>query len=246
MGGATSRPPSPASAHGEVRISGTIGTHTDPATTATPDGSSPPAGPELVWHRANGPRELERFLASPIRWVECDLRLGDDERLVVSHEPVEAGARPMAFDDWLDAVIGAGRSTKLDLKEGGPVVDGALPALQRRSVEDDRVWWNAAVEIPGGEQGWRRLRAERPRTRLSCPLDNLSAWLSFGEPAAFELVRRLRDWGIDRVCLGIESAGVAMLVPALQRLRWPVNIWDVDDRARALRPDSITADLGNL
>jgi hypothetical protein len=157
----------------------------------------------------------------------------------------------MTFDDWLDAVIGAGRSAKLDLKEGGRVLDGALRALERRSVCDDRLWWNAAVEIPGGEQGWRLLRAEHPGARLSCPLDNLSPWLSFGEPAAFELLARLRDWGIDWVCLGVESVGVEGLIPELRASGWPINLWDVDDRAAfdracALRPDAITADLGGL
>jgi hypothetical protein len=134
------------------RTLGSIGTHTDPASSADPNGSSPPAAPVLVWHRVNGPQELERFLDSPIRWVECDLRLGEGGQLVVSHEPVDIGVRPMTFDDWLDAVIGAGRSAKLDLKEGGRVLDGALRALERRAC---------VTTAYGGTPRWRSPEASR-------------------------------------------------------------------------------------
>jgi hypothetical protein len=208
-------------------------------------------GIELVWHRANREDELEAFLRSHVRWVECDLRIDPRGRIVASHAPVEPGEARLEFRDWLAIVRSAGRSAKVDLKEGGPVIDAALSVTDELGFDDEDVWFNAAVEIPEGEPGFRTLAQVRPGSRLSCPIDTLAAWLLVGLDQALELLDMLRSWGVNWLCFGAEIPALAVAVQTIQDRGWPVNIWDVAngqalERALAAQPESITADLATI
>jgi hypothetical protein len=150
----------------------------------------------------------------------------------------------------LGAIQGAGRSTKIDLKEGGPVIEATIGSVARIGLHDDDLWFNAAVEIPLGKPGFTRLATSYPGARLSCPLDTLASYLLVAPPA-YEIVEHLRSWGLNWVCFGSRAFGVATLIPRLQEDGWPVNIWDVTEadvleNALALQPQAVTADLGSI
>jgi hypothetical protein len=151
---------------------------------------------ELVWHRANTEIELSAFLASGVRWAECDARLDPLGVVRVSHEPLDGRSEWMELTEWLGAIRGAGRSAKIDLKEGGPVIDVALAAIGHVELQDDDVWLNAAVEIPGGKAGFVRLAAAHPGARLSVPLDTLTSYLVM-TPPALAVVDLLGSWGVN-------------------------------------------------
>jgi hypothetical protein len=209
------------------------------------------AGIELVWHRANREEELRAFLESGVRWVECDARVDDRGRVVANHEPVRAGERWLELHDWLAVVKSAGRSAKIDLKEGGPTLDAALAATDRLGFRDEDLWFNAAVEIPEGGPGFRKLAEARPGARLSCPIDNLASWLLVAQAPSYELVEMVRSWGMNWLCFGSGIPGLALTVPMLQERGWPINVWDVGnersfDRAVSVQPASITADLASI
>jgi hypothetical protein len=113
---------------------------------------------ELVWHRANTETDIESFLGSRVRWIECDVRADPRGSLRVSHEPIEAPSQgsaqaPMYLSDWLGKIAEASGSVKVDLKEGGRVIDDALATISTAGIPDTRLWFNAAVEIFGGERG---------------------------------------------------------------------------------------------
>jgi hypothetical protein len=56
---------------------------------------------ELVWHRANCEADLVAFLASGVRWVECDARLDPNGVVRVSHEPLDGTSDWMTLaDGW--------------------------------------------------------------------------------------------------------------------------------------------------
>jgi hypothetical protein len=208
------------------------------------------AATELVWHRANREAELVAFLASGVRWAECDARIDTRGVVRVSHEPLEDTGEGLELDEWLGAIRGDGRSAKIDLKEGGPVIAATLGAVRRVGLRDDDLWFNAAVEVPGSEAGWRRLAEAHPGARLSCPLDTLASYLLL-VPPAYEVVDLMGTWGVNWLCFGSRVPGVESLVPAVHERGWPVNIWDVEDadaleRALLLAPEAITADLGSI
>jgi len=167
----------------------------------------------------------------------------------VSHEPLDGTTEWLELSDWLGAIRSAGRSAKIDLKEGGPVIGAALGSAKGAGFHDNDLWFNAAVEVLG-EAGFRRLRHAHPGARLSCPLDTLASYLLVAAPA-FSVIDLFGTWGINWLCFGSRALGVATLVRALQDRGWPVNIWDVEDaecleRALSFAPEAITADLGSI
>ena len=205
---------------------------------------------ELVWHRANRETDLAASLESGVRWVECDARLDPAGTVRVSHEPMRAGTGCMELTDWLAAIHDGERSAKIDLKEGGPVIEASLSAVARVRLRDEDLWFNAAVEILDGERGFGRLATAHPGARLSCPLDTLASYLMVAPPAR-QIVDLLRVWGLNWLCFGLRATGVASLVPSLQERGWLINVWDVAaagelERGLRLQPDAITADLGSI
>jgi hypothetical protein len=49
---------------------------------------------ELVWHGVNDRTNLRHFLASPVRWGECDVRRATDGRLALRHDAFEGPVGP--------------------------------------------------------------------------------------------------------------------------------------------------------
>lgn len=167
----------------------------------------------------------------------------------VSHEPIDDASGRLELIEWLGAVHGAGRSAKIDLKEGGPVIGAVLAAVSHVGLNAEDVWFNAAIEVLG-ESGFRHVSTAYPRARRSCPLDALASYLLVAPPA-WAIVDLLRSWGVDWLCFGCHPPGVGSLVPLMQERGWPVNIWDVAEadeleEALSFRPDAITADLGAI
>lgn len=220
-----------------------------PTVSASPRWPATIGGTELVWHRANTRTELDAFLASEVRWAECDVRSDAEGVVRLSHEPIDGSARCMRLSDWLEAVLGAGRSAKVDLKEDGDASRGAIEAIQAIGVPGDRLWFNAAVEVPR-EAGFRRLAEAHPAARLSVPIDTLVPYL-LAVPPANAVIEHLRGWGVEWICVGSHTPHAGELVGLLRRHGWSVNIWDVADRGdleRALSPapDAITGDFGSM
>ncbi len=205
------------------------------------------AGVELVWHRLNRRHDLARFLRSSVRWGECDTRIAPSGEIVVSHSSGTEGDRP--FEDWLDEVARAGRAAKIDLKEGGPTLDGVMAIVARSTIPDQDLWFNAAPEAVGGRRGFERFRAGRPGARRSVPLDTLAAWLQVSPRPALSMLDDTRSWGVDRLSISVQTPTFHEVVRLVAREGWPTNVWDVSDEtqfadALAALPSSITADLG--
>jgi hypothetical protein len=204
---------------------------------------------ELIWHRLNRPHDLRRFAGSSVHWAECDARLAPTGEIVTSHSPGTKGDRPLG--DWLDEVASMGRGAKIDLKEGGPVLDGVLATVGASPIDDRDLWFNCAAEVIGGRSGFEAMGAARPRARRSVPVDTLAGWLIAAPLQGLAVLREIRAWGIDRVSISVQTQMFQEVTHTLQQDGWRVNIWDVSTAiqlrdAVEARPASITADLGIL
>lgn len=203
----------------------------------------------MVWHRLNRRHDLARFEASSVRWAECDVRLAPTGQIVASHSAGTKGDRP--FADWLAEVGSIGRAAKIDMKEGGPVLDGVLAVVGGTPIDDRDLWFNCAAETIGGRHGFEELRAARPHARRSVPVDTLAAWLPVAPAPGLAVLREPRAWGIDRLSISVQTQMFQEVAETLKQEEWLVNIWDVSDSTQlrdaiAARPASITADLGIL
>jgi hypothetical protein len=201
----------------------------------------------LVWHRLNRGHDLRRFLRSGVRWAECDARIEPSGTIVVSHSAGSRGDRP--FADWIDEVATCGRRAKIDVKEGGRVLDAVLGIVD--PIEDEHLWFNCAVEIIGGRTGFESIAAAHPLARVSVPVDTLAPWLLACPEAGLRMLDELRPWGIDRVSVSVQTLAFQEVVRVVRRDGWETNVWDVSTEeqlrdAIEARPTSITADLGIL
>jgi hypothetical protein len=227
----------------------------EPSSRATPENLDEvrwPAhlmGIELVWHRLNREHDLRRFFRSAVHWAECDARMEPSGEIVLSHTPGMRGDRP--FADWIADVASAGRGAKIDLKEGGPVLEAVLGIVGSASIHDEDLWFNCAAEIIGGRPGFEAISTAHPLARISVPVDTLASWLLVCPDRGLDLLAELRIWGVDRLSVSVQTPAFQEVVQLLKHAGWATNVWDVSRMAQladaiGARPRSITADLGIL
>jgi hypothetical protein len=222
---------------------------------STPDNldesSWPPhlMGIELVWHRLNREHDLRRFLGSAVHWAECDARIEPSGDIVLSHSPGRRGDWP--FAEWIADVASAGRGAKIDLKEGGAVLEAVLGIVESTSIDEADLWFNCAAEIIGGRPGFEAISNAHPLARISVPVDTLASWLLVCPDRGLDLLAELRTWGVDRLSVSVQTPAFQKVVQLLKQGGWATNVWDVSREAQlseaiGARPQSITADLGIL
>jgi hypothetical protein len=206
----------------------------------------------LVWHGINDVENLHHFLSSPVQWGECDVRRDPSGELVLRHDPFSsrrpAGDEPpLSLEDALAALAAAGRSVKLDLKEGANLLPDVTIQLEALGIPDDRVWFNASIEVLAAD-GFRALRSSFPGAIVQCPVDWLTPLVMVMPLQAREVLSVLTRWGIDRVSVAWWTSGLPDVLRRLQAWGCAVNLYGVPDldaflRAARLRPESLTADF---
>ena len=208
---------------------------------------------QLVWHGINDARNLHLFLASNVAWGEADVRLHPaSEQLVLRHDPLD-GAHPcrqedlLPLEEMLESVAASGKSIKLDLKEGGPVVHESLAALRDAGFDDPRVWFNANAHVLGKE-GFAVLQDAYPSAIFQVPIDAMVPILLNRPEEGLECLEELRSWGINRLSVKWDKPQVGRLVEQLNSWGFETNVYNVPDlkaflKTALLQPRSITSDF---
>jgi hypothetical protein len=204
---------------------------------------------ELVWHGVNDRANLRHFLASPVRWGECDVRRDPRGRLALRHDPFEetdTGDRPLLAEEFLQAAGAGGKGVKLDVKERD-MLDDLLALVRRVGVAPDDLWFNGRVDVLG-EAGVRRVRRAWPGAVVQCPVDAVAPLVLAAPERARDKLAELASWGVDRVSLAWDTTHSAALLDRLDQWGNDVNLYAVetlDDFLRSvlLLPRSVTADF---
>ncbi|CAN5796173.1 hypothetical protein BH18ACT17_BH18ACT17_06160 [soil metagenome] len=205
----------------------------------------------LVWHGVNDEENLRQFLSSEITWAEMDLRRDPVGRLVLRHDAFterlwNREERSSLARTSVESLVRAGRSIKLDVKENGETMRGALELLAEFALPDERVWFNAEIDAVG-VAGFEAFRDRHPDAIASCPIDFLVPLLAVAHEEADIVLQRLRSWGVTRLSVRW-GAGVRHTIGELERRGWETNIYAVPDlqsflEAAVLLPTSVTADF---
>jgi hypothetical protein len=210
---------------------------------------------ELVWHGINDRANLRHFLASPVRWGECDVRRDPQGRLALRHDafggtaaplPTSQPPRPLMADEFLRVTVAAGKSIKLDIKQ--PDIADELVALAGRSgASGNDLWFNGRVDVLGRD-AFQRLRRACPAATVQCPIDALAPVMVATPDRARAALDELAAWGVDRFSLAWDTSSIAVLLDHLDQWGHEVNLYAVDNleeflRAVLLLPRSVTADF---
>lgn len=211
-----------------------------------------PGHVQLVWHGVNDEPNLQQFSGSNIHWGEVDVRRDPWDRLVLRHDSFETtpwhrSETLLALDDVLGRLTRYGKGVKLDVKEGGELIDRVLASLERHQIPDDRLWFNGRIETLG-EAGIRKIVAAHPGAIVQCPVDFLVPLVLAMPETARGLLWELERWGITRVSLGWRTGSMRQIFETLETWGYEVNIYDIPDletflQAALLLPRSLTADF---
>ncbi len=207
---------------------------------------------QFVWHGVNDEANLRQFLASGVHWAECDVRRDPLDRLVLRHDsfeetPWHRAEHPFRLEACLAALRKQQRSVKLDLKEGGEVIERVLGIVASMGFDEDSLWFNGSIEDLR-ELGIHRLAKAYPGATISVPVDFLRPLLLAAPALAKEVVATLRSWGVNRWSLDWRTSGIRELMDRLEEGGWEVNVYGVPDleaflEASLLLPRSVTADF---
>jgi hypothetical protein len=200
----------------------------------------------------NDRHNLRHFVASDVRWAELDVRRDPFGRLVLRHDsftdaPWSRGEELLLLRDCLEGLTSNRRSVKIDLKEGGDVIDEVIGTLARFGFSDGDMWFNGAVSTIGSE-GFARLRHAHPRAVLQSPVDFVVPVLLAARELAEDVLTSMRGWGLTRVSLDWATSSVREALDLIDRIGWEVNLYGVPDleaflEAALLLPTSVTADF---
>jgi hypothetical protein len=206
----------------------------------------------LAWHGVNDDDNLQEFLASEVRWAELDVRRDPRGRLVLRHDsfvesPWSRDEPLLPFRDCLEVLRWTGRSVKLDLKEGGEVVDEVLDVVRRFGFSDEELWFNGVIQTLGRD-GFARVHQARPGAILQSPIDFLVPLLLAAPTLAQPILAALRGWGLTRLSLDWRVSWSRDVIDVVEKLGWQVNLYGVPDleaflEAALLLPASVTADF---
>ena len=209
-----------------------------------------PSPVEFVLQGLESPNMSNQFLQGSIYWGEVCIALGEQSLMP---EIVNRDREQEAIIDgrkkWLELLTDvAGNQSnhglKIDLKQGGILVDKLLRDLRMAQLKQNQIWINAPMQRLH-QHGFSKLRTALPEAILQCPVDSLQTLICALPKQANEILVELQGWGINRFSVDWSKGG-ADLTKALQRGGYPVNIHSMPDLdsflcASLLLPTSISS-----
>lgn len=212
-----------------------------------------PRNIQFVWHGVNDEANLRQFLASDIRWAECDVHLnplGSD--LILRHDsfvgsPLLEDETWLGLEDLLARLRERNKAVKLDLKAGGLLVDRVLQLIEQFDFDDSHLWLNGNVERLQ-EHRFRQLAAAHPKAILQCPVDFLAPLICTAPAKAKDILDLFASWGINRFSISWLTEDIRPFCDQMDQWGFEVNIYNVPDleaflQAVLLQPRSITSDF---
>ena len=207
---------------------------------------------QLAWHGINDEVNLRQFLASDIRWGECDVRMDPiDNEVILRHDsfvdaPLSLDEECLGFGRLLERLCDTDKCIKIDLKLNG-LTDRVLEFIDTYSIEDSRLWLNGGVENVK-EQGFRKLATAHPHAIVQCPVDFLAPLICSATDKAKEILEMFRSWGINRFSIDWQTKNLHPFFDQMDEWGFEVNIYNVPDlesflKAVILVPRSITSDF---
>lgn len=206
---------------------------------------------QFVKHGVNDWESLTHFFSSDINWAECDVRLDPvTESIILRHDSYETvnrrvAEKPLELRAFLQQVKEMKRGAKLDLKEGGSVLNLIIQLVKDSALDQENLWFNANVERLGKE-GFQKLREIFPYSTIQCPVDFLGPLIIGAPDIAKSILDFFYEWGINRVSVSWKTKDKRRIFEQLDNWGLEINIYDVPDlesflQAALLLPHSLSS-----
>ncbi|NTW77378.1 MAG: hypothetical protein HGB33_06320, partial [Syntrophaceae bacterium] len=208
---------------------------------------------QFVWHAVNDHANLRQFLISNIQWAECDVRINPlDDTIILRHysfavAPLSPDEQFLTFQELLTSITCKNKNIKIDLKESGRLTEKVFELLAHHHLSDDRLWFSGRIEKLQ-ENGFRKIAQTYPNSIIQCPIDFLAPLVLDSPAKAYEILKKLTGWGINRFSLKWKTPHLSFIVEIIEQWGFRLNIYNVPDlesflKAVLLLPCSITSDF---
>ena len=213
--------------------------------------SSLPRHVQLAWHGINDEDSQHEFIKSNVQWGEMDVRLHPRTGQLVLHDDI-FGETPRRiqdlplFEDVLRKLKGAGKSAKIDLKEGDSL-DETIFAINSSGLEHSRLWINGKIDTLRPE-GFQQLSKAFPSAILQCPIDFMTPLMTTLPDKAKTLLDEFASWGVNRFSIKWDTPWMRQVLDLMDDWGFELNIYRAPDlqaflRAALMQPRSVTSDF---
>jgi len=209
---------------------------------------------DLVWHGVNDDLNMRQFLASPVTWCECDIRLDAITQLpYLRHDSFQETSldkddeKPPLLKDYLEKIKKHEKKIKLDFKQGEPLLTKCIDLFKEYNFSDDELWFNGNPKDIR-ESGFKKIAKNYPNSINQCPIDGLVFLMGLFDDDIGKILDKLCSWGINRFSLSWETKGLYKILDFLENRNNEVNVYGVPSldaflRAILLQPTSLTSDF---
>ncbi len=187
---------------------------------------------QFVWHGSRERENLRQFLQLDIHWIEItvdrDFVLKEPAFTLEDASECHEDLGEVTLDEVFDWARLSRRGVKLDLKEGGSLLNDVLRRIARHGIADCNLWFNGGIDHLQ-EKGFRKLVARHPGALLQCPVDFLAPLFATSPNRAKDILEMLCGWGIGRFSIGWRTPDRDLVIEKLGDWKFELNIHDVPD-----------------
>ena len=207
---------------------------------------------QFVWQGMDSRNRIREFLNSNIHWAQFNVVLDIIRRKIMIYDPVAEKGFPddeiekITLSDCLRWMKSLGRGVKLNLKDPF-ILDPLIDTVREMGMDDSELWFCSNLEYLK-EDGFRKLQRVFPGAIIQCSVDFLVPLMAVSTPKARDIVRILKDWGINRYSLDARLPAKRKILDFMDDVGLDVNIDHVDNlesflKTILLQPRSVSLDF---
>lgn len=161
---------------------------------------------QLVRSGVNSRSDLGGFLSSDMKWAELDVWLNPASDSMILRDfsfekkPPHVNETFFSLEDCLGPLFKYGRGAKINIREGGSVLDLLKKEIDYYNVHDSNLWFSSGIQYITGHN-FIDLAQSYPGAILECDVNFLLPvfWESVEKVSG--ILSLLSSWGINRFSL---------------------------------------------
>lgn len=165
---------------------------------------------QLVRSGVNNRSELQGFLSSDMKWAEMDIWLNPASDSIILRDfsfekkPPLVNETFFSLEDCLVPLFKYGRGAKINIREGGMVLDFLKKKIDYYNVDGSNLWFSSGIEYITGHN-FIDLAQSYPGATLECDVNFLIPVFRESVDKVSGILSLLSSWGINRFSLSRDS-----------------------------------------